>query len=190
MPFDSSRGRLVRKVVKEALQLVDRLSASEARAIQKQSDKGSILERVARSAGGPAAIDASPLFAARVRGDALKLELIKQAGGLLSAKDAARLLGITTQALHKRYRSQALIAIRTPTGDLGYPAFQFETDSMTQGVAEVLRHLQIEDAIMSLSFMLTALPELGGLTPVAAIRAGRVADARTAATHFGEQGAA
>lgn len=187
--FDDDRGSLVVQAVKEAIALVEGLSPSDARHLQKTPKVGSVLETAARLSTTPDVIDAGPLFAARVKGNRIKQQLIEEAGNLVRAKDAAELLGISPQALHKRLKSGALIAIRLPNGDLGYPAFQLEAP-LVDAIGAVLRILPIEDSMMRLSFMFTALPELGGLAPVKAIRKGKLAKVKIAAGHFGEHGAA
>ena len=65
------------------------------------------------------------------RGQQLKAELPELSAGLLSASQAATLLGIAPQTLEAR---TSLIALATDAGT-GYPAFQFEGAIMIDGVA-------------------------------------------------------
>lgn len=123
------------------------------------------------------------------RGAGLKADLIDRAGGLLSAQQAADVLGIGTQAFHEREKRQALIAV-WHEGALGYPAFQFESGAMCSGVMEILKVIGTDDPWSHLSFMFLKLDELGGEMPIDAIRSGNGASAALAARHFGRHGAA
>jgi len=190
VPFSGNRRRLVIRAIEEAVWLVENLPADQVKVLEKSNSRKSILEIAARHARAPEMIDASGLLAARLKGEERKRALIAAAGGLVSSSDAAKLLGITPQALHKRFKNGLLIAIKTSAGDLGYPRFQLETESMTESIAQVLRDLPVDEPLMRLSFMFSEMPELGGATPAALLKAGRIREVKIAASHFGEQGAA
>lgn len=137
----------------------------------------------------PAASDDDVILQALARGARIKEELIEKAGGLWRSKDAAAAIGISPQALHKRKEKGDLIAVVLSGGDLGYPAFQFESPAMLEGVATVLEGIGVDEPWARFTFMFLKLDELGGLTPVDAIRSGKVPDAALAARHYGEHGA-
>jgi len=123
---------------------------------------------------------------AEARGKVRLADLIREAGGLVSAYQAAQLLGITTQALDAEH---PLIFVRTDDGNSGYPKFQFESEEMLGAVARVLSTIGVENPWMRLSFFFLCLDELHGRKPIEAIRDGELESVILAATHFGQHGA-
>jgi hypothetical protein len=123
------------------------------------------------------------------RGAKLKEDLVCSAGGLLSSDKVAGVLGVSTQVLHDRANRRALISVEFE-GTRGYPAFQFESESVREGIAMVLDAIGVEDAWARLNFMFLKLDELGGKMPIDVIRSGSAEAAALAARHFGEHGAA
>jgi hypothetical protein len=172
-------------------QVVQRLPSNKLRPIKTAFEAGKPMKALALIAAGvkPLANDDSVIEQALMRGAKLKEELIEKAGGLLSSRTAANLLGISPQALHKRMHNGPLVAIGLAGGDLGYPAFQFESEAMQTGVAAVLEAIGVDEPWGRLNFLFLRLDELGGATAVDAIRAGKIAKAVLAASHYGEHGA-
>jgi hypothetical protein len=120
------------------------------------------------------------------RGVKLKAALLRKAGGLLPAQDAARLVGISRRGLRAK---RSLIAIQMGNGDNGYPAFQFENETILAGVAAVLEAINVEDPWMRLNFFFMRFDELDGGMPIDAIRNGSIEAVVLAAEHFGDHGA-
>lgn len=87
---------------------------------------------------------------------------------------AALLGGVTKQAVSDRVRRRRLLALRTGSGRLVYPAFQFDGRHVVAGIAEVLGRLEPDDAEAwtVASWLNTPDPELDGRTPVEALRSG------------------
>jgi hypothetical protein len=106
--------------------------------------------------------------------------------GLLSASQAATKLGIAPQALEAM---TSLIAVSTDDDVAGYPAFQFESQTMLDAVRRVSAAIEVDDPWMRLNFYFLRLQELDGNTAVEAIRAGEIDAVVLAASHFGEHGA-
>ena len=132
--------------------------------------------------------DDAVLRKALSRGAMLKENLVNSAGGLVGSKQVAGILGISTQGLRELPYRQTLMAVEFE-GALGYPAFQFESEAMRAGVAIILDAIGVDDAWGRLSFMFLELDQLGGKTPIEAIRSGATAAVALAARHFGEHGA-
>lgn len=120
------------------------------------------------------------------RGARRKIELLQEAGGLLTARETAQLLGIAPQSLQRRFE---LIFLRSDSGQEGYPAFQLENETMVNAVARVLAAIGVEAPWAQLSFFFLKMDELEGRRPVDAIRAGDLDAVILAATHFGRHGA-
>lgn len=188
----AGKAQLAHSVYVELGQVVQRLSGSKLRPIKSAFEAGKPMKALSLIAAGikPVANDDSVIERALARGAKLKEELIERAGGLLSSRKAANLLGISPQALHKRMNKGRLLAIGLAGGDLGYPAFQFESEAMQTGVAAVLASIGVDEPWGRLNFLFLTLDELGGETAVDAIRAGKTAAAVLAAGHYGEHGAA
>ncbi|MGH9119175.1 MAG: hypothetical protein ACRD0A_15230 [Acidimicrobiales bacterium] len=91
-----------------------------------------------------------------------------------TAGAAAILGGITKQAVSERARRHRLLALRTGSGRLVYPAFQFNGNDVLPGVVDVLAVARPDPvtAWTVASWLTTPDPVLGGRTPVAALRDG------------------
>jgi len=136
-----------------------------------------------------AARDNETIAKAKARSVKLRKRLIAEAGGLLSSKKTAALLGISSEALEEITKGRRLIAVKQAGGALGYPAFQFESKNMLSGIPAVLEVIGVDDPWARLNFMFLELEELDGRRPVDAIRAGNAPAAAKAARHYGDHGA-
>jgi hypothetical protein len=130
------------------------------------------------------ASDTDVIRAAKARGRRRKVELLLKAGGLLTVRQAADLLGVSDNTLV----SQRLIYVRTRNRD-GYPAFQFESPMMTRSVEATLTALDTDHPWVQLNFFFLRLQELGGKTPAAALREGSLDAVVLAAKHYLRHGA-
>ena len=186
-----AQSELARAVYMELSKVVQRLPGSKLKPIRNALQSNKPLTAIALIATElkPVANDDSVIGEALVRGARLKEELVEKAGGLLTSKRAAAAIGISPQALHKRLTKGSLLAVGITGGDLGYPAFQFETEAMQAGVAAVLKAIRIDDPWARFSFFFLTLDELGEETPVHAIKSGNTEAAVLAAGHYGEHGA-
>jgi hypothetical protein len=190
-----SAGRMRAEFAKAAYlgiaQVLDRLPGNKLRPIKTAFEAGKPMTALALIAAEikPAADDDFVIDDAHVRGAKLKEDLVEKAGGLLSSKKAAEVLGISPRALHKRLSKGSLVALQMAGGGLGYPAFQFENDLMQAGISAVVKAINVNDPWAILSFLFLRLGELEGRTPVEAIRKGKADAAAQAARHFGKHGA-
>lgn len=132
-----------------------------ARAVAAPTDAGALARAMsdtlpADSASG----ELDPLASLIARGAEQKLDLLKQAGGGLSASDVARLLRISRQAVDKRRREGKLLAV--PRGsDYAYPACQFEDDRPVSGLPDLLAARTVDHPWATLAFLMTPDEELG-----------------------------
>jgi hypothetical protein len=67
----------------------------------------------------------SNIVAARLRGERMKQEPIEAGGGLMSAAEASKVLGISPQELNWPRKQRRLVGIPLEEGGYAYPAFQF-----------------------------------------------------------------
>jgi hypothetical protein len=132
----------------------------------------------------------SPLAPALVRGLQGREELLQAGGGTITASEAARLLHVTRQSVDNRRRGNRLIGLSLGRRGYAYPVWQFTESGTFTGFEDVLGDLKHFSPWMQAHFMTTGDRRLDGVTPLDALRDGRVQDVRRAAQAFGEHGAA
>jgi hypothetical protein len=120
------------------------------------------------------------------RGKKRKTALLREAGGGMPVGEAAKLLGVNTEELEG---CKSLLSVSMDSGAFVWPAFQFESRAMIHGVGEVLAAINVVDPWTRLNFFFLRPDELGGRTPVQAIREGSLDAVVLAAGHFGDHGA-
>lgn len=91
--------------------------------------------------------------------------------------------GVSKQAVNDRVRRHRLLALRTGSGRLVYPAAQFHDERVVDGLGDVLDVLVPDntEAWMVASWLATPDPELGDRAPFEALRAGAIDDVLGAA---------
>lgn len=91
--------------------------------------------------------------------------------------------GVSKQAVNDRVRRHRLLALRTGSGRLVYPAAQFHDEHVVAGLGDVLDVLVPDntEAWMVASWLATPDPELGGRAPFEALRSGELDDVLRAA---------
>ncbi len=84
--------------------------------------------------------------------------------------------GVSKQAVNDRVRRHRLLALRTASGRLVYPAAQFEDEHVVAGLGEVLDILVPDntEAWMVASWLATPDPDLADRAPIEALREGQV----------------
>jgi len=120
---------------------------------------------------GEAITNLDPMVPALARNVEHRNQLLQRVGGILSAEQAGKIVGITRQAIDKRRRSNAILAIREGS-DWKYPAFQFRDGEVLPGIAEVVRGFEGQGAWVTLDFLLASESALGGRSPLEALRQG------------------
>jgi hypothetical protein len=108
-------------------------------------------------------------------GEVRKAELIEMAGGLLTSQAVASLLKLPEQSIEARHRAGEIISVRAGK-DYGYPACQFGPGGMVPGLLEALAVMPMRADWMRLEWLLVPDDALDGLSPLAALRAGRFKD--------------
>lgn len=120
---------------------------------------------------GAAVADLDPLVPALARSVEHRGQLLRRAGGVLSAEDAGKIVGVSRQAIDKRRRSDTILAIREGS-DWKYPACQFQDGEVLPGIADVVRGFKTQGAWAALDFLLANDSALGGRSPLEALRQG------------------
>ncbi|WP_262299469.1 antitoxin Xre/MbcA/ParS-like domain-containing protein [Microvirga sesbaniae] len=108
-------------------------------------------------------------------GEVRKAELVELAGGLYMPSYVAAILNIPQQLVEERRKAGELIAVEAQEG-YRYPACQFTPDGIVAGLSEVLAVMPIRHDWMQLEWLLVPDEALEGLSPLEALRAGRLED--------------
>jgi hypothetical protein len=130
-----------------------------------------------------------PLAAATLRGLERMPQLVAAGGGVVTAEQAAGLLGITRQAVDKRRAQNRLIGLTQGRRGYGYPRFQFVNGTTLPGLEEVLAELGEGDPWGKLLFFANPNDRLKK-TPAQELLTGNLEGVLRAARMYGEQGAA
>ena len=163
--------------LRRSLQAITRIAAQAdpqilAAALAASTDVGTL----ARVLGDPAAVGASvvdldPLAPLTARNAEHRSETLAAAGGALSSTEAAQQLGISRQAVEKRRRANALLAVRLG-GDWRYPRCQFDEagGEVVAGLPKLLGAFAEAGPWVALDFLLAPDDALGGETPLQVLR--------------------
>ncbi|MDN5752769.1 MAG: helix-turn-helix domain-containing protein [Nitrosospira sp.] len=116
----------------------------------------------------------------------LKVMLLEKADGGLSLTQAAELLGVSRQAVHKRVKARTILGMMDGA-ELVLPRAQFmETDGRVEvlpGIAEVLKHFKVAGDWSALQFLVEPDPNLADV-PLHALVEGRIGDVCHAAKAY------
>jgi hypothetical protein len=163
--------------LRRALSALERITGSVStktltEALAAPTDVGSLAQLLSRSeVVGSAVTDLDPLAPSLARNVEHRQTLITLAGGALSADEAGRILGITRQAIDKRRRAGALLAVREGS-DWRYPACQFNHGEVVAGIPDIVRGFGSASPWVMLDFLLAPDTVLAGRTPLAVLKAG------------------
>jgi hypothetical protein len=108
-------------------------------------------------------------------GEERKAELTRMAGGLYTLPEVAAILAISELLVEERRKAGELIAVRLAER-FCYPACQFTPHGTVTGLSEVLAVMPIRADWMRLEWLLVPDEALDGLSPLEALRAGRLED--------------
>ncbi len=124
---------------------------------------------------------------AKMRGETAKLEILNEVGAMLALQQAADLLVVSKQAVHKRLQKQSLFGIKYQE-EIRIPAWQIRDAEVVPGIGEVLKNLETTDW-GKLLFLHTENMQLEGRKPKDLILEGKSDLVAQLAAQFGEQGA-
>ena len=126
-------------------------------AVEAPTPEDTIARVLAASPGG--GVDHDPWTEALVRGAAMKHEVVRLAGGLLSSGEVAVLLGVSVAAVKQRQRRGTLLGLPLPNGEWGYPARQFaDSGRVHEGLPRVLAAFEDENPWVILAFLVNPVP--------------------------------
>ena len=125
---------------------------------------------------------------ALLRGIQIARQDLHESGGAFDLAQVTELLGISRQAVDKKVKDDALLAVPGPNGQRRYPVAQFTDEGVVPGLKQALAALPSRNAWFRLNFLVNRDPQLGR-SPLDLLKAGRTAEVVEAARHLGEQGA-
>lgn len=185
----------LRKVFRRRTEaLIERLTAQAsdealAAALEAPSDVGGLARLLSDLATlGMEVESIDPFAEAIARGVEAKQELLREAGGGWSSTEVARHLGMTRQGVDKRRKAGKLLALQSGRGDYLYPVCQFTEQGMLPGIDQFLAACPPSGGWTRLDLLLTPAEEIGGRSPLEALRLGDAKAAARAASMFGELG--
>lgn len=176
-------------------------AVSAVAALTRDQDDAALGEAVAapsnvavlyRMLAAPEAVDIlrpdDPLIEAKLRGIAARDDILQAEGGTVDVETAARILGISRQAVDRRRHRHTLLGL--PVGRRGYryPLWQFTPSGVVPGLDAVLRHLAEDGPWFSASWLLSRNGRLGA-RPLDVLQNGDVDAVVQAALAYGEEGA-
>ncbi len=191
-PAAGEKANPVRRIfLQRSLRAIEQLQGLEesklAEAVQAPTDYSVLISALKSEEALASLRAADPLAGARVRGLEAKRRLLEAEGGAVSSAEAARLLGITRQAVDKRRKEGKLLGVELGRKGFRYPAWQFGLSHFEP----VLAALRGRDSWEQITFFLNPSPLLEDRTPLEALQQGKceIGDLLRAASVFGEQGA-
>ncbi len=139
-----------------------------AEALAASTGFGTLARVLADSATIEASVvDIDPLAPLVARNAEHRIEILAAAGGALSSTEVARQLGVSRQAIEKRRRANALLAVRMG-GDWRYPRCQFDETKgeVVSGLPKLLGAFAKASPWVVLDFLLAPDEALGNETPM------------------------
>lgn len=192
-PFVGEHIRQATELQLAALARVINLLSANIRTLEESAlqlalaapDTGTFLVRLAEELA-PTTPSSHPLYdAATRRGLELRNRILREDGGIVTAKEAATLLGLKTpQAIYGQVRERKLLAVPAGARGIWLPAWQFQDGKTLPGLRRVLQTLPESDPWWNLLFFVSTNLGLGNRRPLDALKAGDIeAVVRAAGTH-------
>jgi hypothetical protein len=186
----SLRRALYRRALRQIRASIDRAGADELmQAVEAETPVGTIARLVSAAPSG-LATEADEWAEALLRGAEIKQQLLADAGGTYSTGEAARLLGISPQAVQQRRARGRLLAVPLGNGEWGFPVAQFTSGGVPVALPRVLAAFGTEDPWVQLSILLSREPAFGDERLIDLVARGtRVDHVERIARSYGIQGA-
>ena len=173
----AERNSVQEAFLRRAVSALERISANVptnalTAALSASTDVGALAQLLGRSeVMGDAVMELDPLAPALARNLEHRRQLLEDAGGTLSAVEVGQLLGISRQAVDKRRSSRSLLAVRDAS-DWRYPACQFGSQEVVQGIGSVVTAFDQQGPWVALDFLLADDDALGGVSPLQVLKSG------------------
>jgi len=174
-----TRAALERRAIANATLVLEQLFAYAPSSALRRVADGASLETVAGalSAAAAASPGANPLAGARARAVARREALVAEAGGALTPQAVVERTGMSRQTVNNWRRNGQLIALPRGRRDFVFPACQFLKDRPLAGLDRVLAASAVRHPLGQLEMLLAPSSRMGGQSPLALLREGRVDEA-------------
>ena len=184
----SLRRALYRRALRQIRASVTRAGAEELMAaVEAETPVGTIARLVAAAPSGHAT-EADEWAEELLRGAEAKQALLADAGGTYSTGEAARLLGITPQAVQQRRARGRLLAVPLGNGEWGFPVCQFAAGGVPAALPGILSAFGTRDPWVQLSILLSREPSLADERLIDLVAAGeRLDEVERIAASYGTQ---
>jgi hypothetical protein len=170
------------------------LSNAAVQDVEEAASQSSDLGVLVRALEQPEAIETltedDPFAPARLRGVLQRERLLSEEGGTWGAEQVAAHLQLTRQTVNLRRKQGTLLGLDAGRHGFRYPAWQFARNGVLKGLEPVLAALKHLDPWMQQAFMLGKNARLAERRPIDLVRSHDVASVVSAASAFGEHGAA
>ena len=165
-----------RKIVSDIRTVLRKLAASRVLTVATKPANLARLTDKAFRQEFPAEKPDNRLASAIARGIPARRKLVEDEGGSFSADQAAQVLGISKQAILKRYQKGQIIAWREERQNaVRFPVWQFSDQKVLDGIEETLKILNAAhrlDDFGRVLFFLSNHGFLGGKRPIDCLREG------------------
>lgn len=153
------------------------------------ADPSTFLVRLAEGLAIPEASPYPHYDTAIRRGIELRNWILQKDGGVVTAQEAAAILGLKSrQAIYGLLRQERLLAVPVGTGHLCIPAWQFRDGRILPGLNRTLQALVHKDPWRRLLFFVSANFLLENQRPLDILRSGDIEAVVHAALSHGQQG--
>jgi hypothetical protein len=136
----------------------------------------------------PNAFTPGPKARALLRGREIAEADLRAADGAFSLHEVMALLRVSRQAIDKKVKQDALLAVPGPGNERRYPACQFDSGGVVPGLRTVLHALPSRNPWFRLNFLVNPEPSLAGRRPCDLLRDGDPTSVVAAATQVTEMG--
>jgi hypothetical protein len=179
-----------RRIVSDIRNVLRKLASSRALSVAAQPANLARLTDKAFRAEFPVEEPDNRLASAIARGIPARRKLAEDEGGSFSAEEAAREIGISKQAILKRYQKGQLFAWREERQKaVRFPVWQFRDRQVLAGIEETLKLLNAGNRLDDFGRMLFFLSKhgfLGGKRPLDCLRTGGITKVLLAAQGYVE----
>jgi hypothetical protein len=126
---------------------------------------------------------------ALLRGKEIRESDLRDSGGTYTLQEVEKFLGISRQAIEKKVRANALLAVPGRHNQRQYPVVQFTEDGIVPRLDDVLKSLPSTNGWFRLNFLIRPDARLGGRRPIDLLKESKVDPVMAAAKAVGVQGA-
>jgi hypothetical protein len=176
------------RLIRAVLISVSHMQTNLIKVVSAPSDLQAMLQLLEEPAVIEELSRIDPLAKARIRGIFRKAELYEAEGGCVSGEEAAKLVGVSRQAIHAARQRGDVLGLPRGRDGWTYPVWQFEGGHYLGGLSPVLKTLDNDGPFVQASFLLSRHAQLEGETPLSLLRTGQLESVLKAAEAYGAHG--